>query len=378
MIDGPRCDISQRRVPILTRPAGQSAGVREALARLGMPSLDFPLIDIQPIDDYAALDAALDAIESFSLVFFVSPNAIEQVFTRARGRGVDLAALLSASHAQTIIAVVGPGSARTLASYRITPLTHRIVAPEGVMDDLRRQEKQSAPEEPVLEAKQMQAAGQLQASQHLPEAEQPPLSQQAPGQESQRPAASDAVLSDVSIRGPHAALSAADAIRYDSEALWQALCAEVDIARFAGRRALIFRGDGGREWFADALRSAGMGVQAVAAYRRGPPQVNNETWQQIENVLDSQRAVWVLSSSEGVRNLETLALARYCEAPIEQSGHRLSQRAPDPRYAALKRCTVIVPHHRIAAAASRAGFDTIMICGGGDANLLRALCEIQQ
>jgi len=339
MINAPRCDILQRRVPILTRPAGQSAGVRDALSRLGMPSLDFPLIDIQPIAEYAALDAALDTIESFSLLFFVSPNAIEQVFTRARVRGVDLAALLASGRAQTIIAVVGPGSARALATYGITPMTHRIVAPKGTMDELDRQENQGAPDEPAQEPQQLPAS-------HAP-------------------------LPDLFVRAPHAALSAADAIRYDSEALWQALCAEVDVAWFPGRPALIFRGDGGREWFADALRSAGMAVQAIAAYRRGPPQVGNETWQQIENLLDSQRAVWVLSSSEGVRNLETLALARFCK------GQSASDGAPDPRYAALKRCAVIVPHHRIAEAASRAGFDTIMICGGGDANLLRAICEVQ-
>lgn len=357
MINGRRGDIVQRRVPILTRPAGQSAGVRDALSRLGIPSLDFPLIDIQPIADFAALDAALDTIAHFSLVFFVSPNAIDQVFSRARVRGVDLVASLAGSRAQTIIAVVGPGSASALAAYGITPMTHRIVAPKGAMDELARQDKQHAPG----------ASTQTQPTNQTNPPENPRLP-------SQVPTALQAPLSDLSARVPHAALSVADAIRYDSEALWQALCDEVDAAWFPGRAAVIFRGDGGREWFADAIRSAGMTVHTIAAYRRGPPHVDNETWEQIENVLDSQRAVWVLSSSEGVRNLEALALARFGE---RVSGQSASEGAPDRRYAALKRCAVIVPHHRIAEAASRAGFDTIMICGGGDANLLRAICEIQ-
>jgi len=297
------CDSAPHRVPILTRPAGQSAGVRDALSGEGIASLDFPLIDIQPTTEHTALDAMLEAIESFALVFFVSPNAIEQVFTRAKVLGMDLAASLARDHAQTIVAVVGPGSARALATYGITPMSHRIVAPAGAMDELDHQVN-------------------------------------------------------------------TDAIRYDSEALWQALRAEVDSTWFPGRPALIFRGDGGREWFADALRSAGMVVTTIAAYRRGPPLADNETWQQIEQLIDTRSAVWVLSSSEGVRNLETLALARYVD------NYRATQKAPDPRYTALKQCAVIVPHHRIAEAASRAGFDTIVTCGGGDANLLRAIREV--
>jgi len=298
-------------VPILTRPAGQSLGLRNALTQHGIVSLDFPLIDIQPVTDYGDLDAALATLErdagAYALVFFVSPNAIDQVFARAKDRGVDLSACLAANRVQTIIAVVGPGSVRALAAHGITPVTHHIVAPAGALDEIDRQDAHSL----------------------------------------------------------HATLSGAHAIRYDSEALWQALLdrvgAQVTSQWFSGRTGLILRGDGGREWLADALRGAGMTVQAVATYTRALPKADADTWAHIEGLVNRQQALWVLSSSEGVRNLETLGCERY---------------GSDPRNAALKRCAVIVPHHRIADAASRAGFDTITNCGGGDANLLRVIRDV--
>ena len=49
------------------------------------------------------------------------------------------------------------------------------------------------------------------------------------------------------------------------------LFAELDLAALKGREVLIIRGDGGREFLADALRSAGVNVTQIAAYRRQAP-----------------------------------------------------------------------------------------------------------
>jgi uroporphyrinogen-III synthase len=63
-----------------------------------------------------------------------------------------------------------------------------------------------------------------------------------------------------------------DPARSDSEHLLQAL----DLARLAGRRVLVVRGEGGRELMPDALRGAGAAVETVAAYRRAVPALTPE------------------------------------------------------------------------------------------------------
>jgi uroporphyrinogen III methyltransferase/synthase len=49
---------------VLTRPAGQSAGLAARLARDGMAVLEFPLIGISAVEDDAPRRAALAARET--------------------------------------------------------------------------------------------------------------------------------------------------------------------------------------------------------------------------------------------------------------------------------------------------------------------------
>ncbi|MGI4857639.1 MAG: uroporphyrinogen-III synthase [Janthinobacterium lividum] len=321
---------------VLTRPAGQSAPLAAVLARVApsrIETIAFPLIEIRASAAPQALDAALRTLARFALVFFVSPNAIEQAFARGAALGIDVAAALGrrqdpAHGPGVLIAAVGPGSVQALAAHGVRPGTHRLLAPAGALE----------------------AAAMLEA---LP----------APGLTGGLPAIPADVTADAMSAHAHAQRrqAQAEAIRYDSEALLDALARSGERAALAGRDALIVRGDGGRELFADALRDAGMTVQAVTAYERHVPAPDAAAWQPIDDLLlHDLPHVWILSSSEGVRNLETLADARFAN-----SG--------DPRHAALRRARVIVPHPRIAAAAQRAGFDTITNAGAGDANLLRAI-----
>ena len=60
---------------------------------------------------------------------------------------------------------------------------------------------------------------------------------------------------------------AADAPQFDSEALW----AQLEGRDWQRAGVTIVRGDGGREWLADTLRSRGAAVSFVTAYRRVPP-----------------------------------------------------------------------------------------------------------
>ncbi|WP_116136058.1 fused uroporphyrinogen-III synthase HemD/membrane protein HemX [Trinickia diaoshuihuensis] len=145
--------------------------------------------------------------------------------------------------------------------------------------------------------------------------------------------------------------------RFDSEALFAALTARLGFAALDGQSVLIVRGDGGREWLADRLREAGALVEAVCAYRRVVPAPPADAWARVRALLGGAPHAWLLTSSEGVRNLDALAQAWL--APAER--------------AALLRAPLVAPHPRIAETARAAGFDTITASGPGDARILAAL-----
>jgi uroporphyrinogen-III synthase len=93
---------------------------------------------------------------------------------------------------------------------------------------------------------------------------------------------------------------AADAPQFDSEALWHQLQHEP----WAGASVLIVRGDGGREWLADTLRSHGAQVDFVAAYHRTAPDLSGERRRHLEDALAQPPAhLWFFSSSEAIDHL---------------------------------------------------------------------------
>ena len=85
--------------------------------------------------------------------------------------------------------------------------------------------------------------------------------------------------------------------RFDSEALLEL----PEMQDVAGKRIVIFRGDGGREVLADTLKARGAEVEYANAYRRGRPDTDNGEilylWSR--NELDTI----LVTSSEGLRNL---------------------------------------------------------------------------
>jgi len=85
---------------------------------------------------------------------------------------------------------------------------------------------------------------------------------------------------------------------FDSEAL----LALPELQRVAGRRTLIFRGEGGRELLGDTLRQRGGRVDYAEVYRRGQPRVGGERlaslWKQADIV--------VATSCESLDNLVQL------------------------------------------------------------------------
>jgi len=95
-----------------------------------------------------------------------------------------------------------------------------------------------------------------------------------------------------------------DAEQFDSEALWRQLAPQ----SWQGRRVLIVRGDGGRDWLADRLREQGAEVAFVQAYRRTLPQWSAAQRGLLAAALAAPaRHCWLFSSSQAVEHLRQLA-----------------------------------------------------------------------
>ncbi|MHC6084021.1 fused uroporphyrinogen-III synthase HemD/membrane protein HemX [Ralstonia solanacearum] len=144
----------------------------------------------------------------------------------------------------------------------------------------------------------------------------------------------------------------ADDARQDSEALY----ARLDPAQLSGREVLIVRGNGGREWLADRLREAGVAVRTVEAYRRSVPVPDAAAWAALREVLAGRHA-WTLTSSEAVRNLDSLARASLTAAEVDT----------------LHAAPCFAPHARIVEQAQSLGFRDVTLTGAGDDRLLAGL-----
>jgi len=138
--------------------------------------------------------------------------------------------------------------------------------------------------------------------------------------------------------------------QWDSEGLWDAI--QKRFPSWAGRRVVVFRGDGGREWLADQMQSAGAEVEAIAVYSRIPLSESSPQWEKILHT-NTDDALWILTSSEAVRHLG---------AVLKQQG----------RQDYLASASALCPHHNIARTAKEIGFAAVLECHSGDAALVSA------
>jgi uroporphyrinogen-III synthase len=244
---------------IVTRPSAQSATWVDALRALGCDAQALPLIDIAAMADLGPVREAWSTLAQYSLVMFVSANAVEHFFALAPHAGAWPAGV----HA----GATGPGTSAALRA-------------AGV------------PEAAVVEP-------------------------------------------------------AADAASFDSEALWARLAHE----EWSGRKALVVRGEDGRDWLAEVLRARGATVDFVAAYRRQAPRPDLAGCELLQQAQARPAGhVWFFSSSEAVGHLL-----------------RLAPQADWTGSAAL------ASHPRIAAAARAAGFGRVELVEPSPASVARAL-----
>ena len=91
----------------VTRPAAQSVMLARLIAEHGGRPLLFPLLEIGPASDTRPLQRAIEKLSDYSLVVFVSPNAIDYAWPAIATAGGWPAGLRAA--------VIGPSSAEQLA-----------------------------------------------------------------------------------------------------------------------------------------------------------------------------------------------------------------------------------------------------------------------
>ncbi|MFY9327246.1 MAG: uroporphyrinogen-III synthase [Georgfuchsia sp.] len=137
--------------------------------------------------------------------------------------------------------------------------------------------------------------------------------------------------------------------RFDSEALLEL----PELQDVAGRRIVIFRGDGGRELLGDVLRERGAEVLHVASYQRGKPDRDGAVL--LKHWEDRTLDAITVTSSEGLRNLHDMV-------------GKLGQ-------AWLRKTPLFVPHARISAQAAKLGHNLVQQTNPGDDGLVAGLIE---
>ena len=137
--------------------------------------------------------------------------------------------------------------------------------------------------------------------------------------------------------------------KWDSEGLWQELQALG--WNWSGKKIIIFKGEGGREWLADTLTKAGATVEAISTYTRVPLDLDNPAWHLIHE-MDFSKSLWLLTSSEAVRYLGQVVKDQFPQG--------------------LQSASALCPHHNIADAAEIIGFGEVFTTEPGDEALIKA------
>lgn len=137
--------------------------------------------------------------------------------------------------------------------------------------------------------------------------------------------------------------------RFDSEAL----LALPELQEMAGKRVVIFRGNGGRELLGDTLVARGAKLEYVSCYQRGIPLLDAAALLQRWSCHELDAIA--MTSSEGLRNLFAM---------VGEAGRVW-----------LKQTPLFVPHARIAEEARKLGLQCVLPTAPGDDGLLAGMTE---
>lgn len=132
----------------------------------------------------------------------------------------------------------------------------------------------------------------------------------------------------------------------------EALLALPELQKVAGKRIVIFRGEGGRELMAQTLAQRGATIEYAECYRRARPETDVAPLLQQQGRLAF--SAMVLTSRESLTNLREML---------------------GDAWGAFASVPVFVPHERIAEAARQLGMKSIHVTSGGDAGTMQAMIK---
>jgi uroporphyrinogen III methyltransferase/synthase len=98
-----------RRI-VVTRARAQASGLAKRLRALGAEVVELPAIRIEALPDSEEVKRAAASIGGYALICLTSPNGVRLLFEAVRAAGLDARALSG-----TVVAAIGPGTARALA-----------------------------------------------------------------------------------------------------------------------------------------------------------------------------------------------------------------------------------------------------------------------
>jgi uroporphyrinogen III methyltransferase / synthase len=99
---------------VITRARSQASGLARRIKKLGGEVIEFPTIDIQAPESYAALDDAITKIETYDWLIFTSVNGVERFLFRLRSLNRSLIQLKGIK-----IGAIGPETSKRLTSARL-------------------------------------------------------------------------------------------------------------------------------------------------------------------------------------------------------------------------------------------------------------------
>ncbi|MGE4506105.1 MAG: uroporphyrinogen-III synthase, partial [Desulfovibrionaceae bacterium] len=100
----------------VTRAREQASGLVRELGELGARVYEFPTITIEPLDDYAEVDAQIGSLSGWDWCVFTSVNGVKRFFERLRAMGKDARAFAGVE-----MAAIGPATADALRERGIEP-----------------------------------------------------------------------------------------------------------------------------------------------------------------------------------------------------------------------------------------------------------------
>ncbi len=125
--------LSGRRI-VITRPRSQALAFVEEIEKLGGEVVEFPTIEILPLESCEALDQAIDNIESYQWIIFTSANGVKFFFNRFFELGREIGALK-----EIRIAAIGPQTGKELKARSIcADLVPGEYRAEAILEELKK------------------------------------------------------------------------------------------------------------------------------------------------------------------------------------------------------------------------------------------------